>query len=91
VLERLRDLNEFWVAALFGSSVVVCFLLGPRIGSRLGLTVPNKDRGDYVARAQMTIISFTAMILAFSLVQAQNIAVSPRPLVKVFTVMQQRN
>ncbi len=72
MLDWLRNLNEFWVAVLFGGSVVICFLLAPRIGSRLGLTVPNKDRGDYVARAQTTIISFTALILAFSLVQAQN-------------------
>jgi hypothetical protein len=71
VLDWLRELNEVWVAALFGGSVAMCSLIVPRIGGRLKLTVPNKDRGDYVARAQMTIISFTALILAFSLVQAQ--------------------
>jgi hypothetical protein len=41
------------------------------VGSRCGWTAPTKDRADYIVRAQSTIISFTALILAFSLVQVQ--------------------
>jgi len=75
MLNWLYDLGDFWIAALFGGGVVVCLLLVPIIGNRLGLTVPNNDRGDsyfHVAAAQEALVTLTALILTFSLVEVQN-------------------
>ena len=59
------------VATLFGVVTVVCFGLAPYLGQKLGWTVPEKDRADYIIRAQATLIAVTGTVLAFSLVQAQ--------------------
>ena len=58
-------------ASLFGAVTVACFGLAPYVGQKLGWTVPDKDRADYIIRAQATLIAVSGMILAFSLVQAQ--------------------
>ena len=50
---------------------VACLVSAPYIGQKLGWTVPNRDRADYIIRAQATLITVTGMVLAFSLVQAQ--------------------
>src|SRR5579862_2172061 len=68
--DQLYALGDIGVLALFGGVSVVCFALAPLMGKRLGWTVPEKDT-DYIIRAQSTLITFTALILAFSLVQAQ--------------------
>jgi len=79
----LYNVGDFWIYALFGGSAVVCFLLAPIIGNRLGLTVPNKDRGQetdashlgpfwHVAAAQEALVTLTAVVLAFSLVEVQD-------------------
>jgi hypothetical protein len=65
-------MGDVGIILLFCAVAVVCFVLAPVIGNKFGWTVPNKDRADYVIRAQATLISFIALILAFSLVQAQN-------------------
>src|SRR5947209_15572609 len=71
MLEQLYNWGDFWIAVTFGGGAVLCFVIAPFIGHLLGWTAPNKDRADYVVRAQGTLISFTALILAFSLVQVQ--------------------
>lgn len=69
--DRLYGLGDYGIIALFGVLTAACFIIAPYIGKKLGWTVPNKDRADYIIRAQSTLISFTALILAFSLVQTQ--------------------
>lgn len=69
--DKLYALGDAGIIALFGIVTVACFSVAPIIGKKLGWTVPNKDRADYITRAQSTLISFTALVLAFSLVQAQ--------------------
>jgi CDP-diglyceride synthetase len=69
--DKLYALGDLGIFALFGGVAVACFILAPLIGRQFGWTVPNKDRDDYIIRAQSTVITFTALILAFSLVQAQ--------------------
>jgi hypothetical protein len=59
------------IALLFGAMAIACFGFAPYIGQKLGWTVPNNDRADYIIRAQATLIAVTGMVLAFSLVQAQ--------------------
>jgi hypothetical protein len=71
MIDWLYEIGDFWVFVIFGLVSVVCFMVAPYIGTRLHLTAPSKDRADYVIRAQATVISFTAIILAFSLVQVQ--------------------
>src|SRR5262245_60338896 len=46
-------------------------MAAPWVGTRLRLTAPTKARPDFVIRAQATVMSFIAVILAFSLVQVQ--------------------
>jgi hypothetical protein len=70
--DQLYNLGDFGIIALFGGVTIACFVIAPYLGRRLGWTVPNKDRADYIIRAQSTLISFTALILAFSLVQSQS-------------------
>jgi Protein of unknown function (DUF4239) len=72
MLDRLYEIGDPWIIAMFSGVAVGCFVLAPIIGSKLGWTAPNKDRADYIVRAQATIISFTALILAFSLVQVHS-------------------
>lgn len=69
---RLYELGDFWIFTIFGAVAVLCFMIAPSIGARLGWTAPTKERADYVVRGQTTIISFTAIILAFSLAQVQS-------------------
>ena len=69
--DKLYALGNIGIIALFAGVTAVLFLIAPLIGRKLGWTVPNKDRADYIIRAQSTLITFTALILAFSLVQAQ--------------------
>jgi len=71
MINRLYELGDFWVFVIFGSIAVLCFMIAPSIGALLRWTAPTKERADYVLRAQVTVISFTAIILAFSLVQVQ--------------------
>jgi hypothetical protein len=69
MLERLYELGDLWIIVIFSGTVVASFVLAPIIGNSLGWTADSKDRIDYVVRAQATIISFTALILGFSLIQ----------------------
>jgi hypothetical protein len=69
--DDLYSLGEIGVIALFGAVTAACFVAAPYMGRKLGWTVPNKDRADYIIRAQATLITVTGMVLAFSLVQAQ--------------------
>lgn len=69
--DELYGLGEIGIITLFGVVTVACFVAAPYVGRKLRLTVPNKDRADYIIRAQSTLITVTALVLAFSLVQAQ--------------------
>ena len=69
--DGLYGLGIIGLIALFGAAAVICLVAAPYIGRKLGWTVPNKDRADYIIRAQATLITVTGMVLAFSLVQAQ--------------------
>ena len=69
MLDRLYQIGDFWIVVLFSGTAVACFVLAPLIGKTLGWTAPDKDRVDAVIRAQSTIISSAALVLAFSLVQ----------------------
>jgi hypothetical protein len=69
--DELYVLGEIGIIALFGAVAVACLVSAPYIGQKLGWTVPNRDRADYIIRAQATLITVTGMVLAFSLVQAQ--------------------
>jgi len=68
-LNWLYGLSDVGIAALFGGVAVFAFVVTPLIGRLLGWTA-TKDGADYIVRAQGTLINFTALILAFSLVQA---------------------
>ena len=68
---EIYALGEVGVIILFGVVTAACLVAAPYVGRKLGLTVPNKDRADYIIRAQSTLITVTALLLAFSLVQAQ--------------------
>jgi hypothetical protein len=69
VLHGLGDVAL--IALVFGAVAIACFGLAPYLGRKLGWTVPDKDRADYIIRAQATLMAVTGMVLAFSLVQAQ--------------------
>jgi hypothetical protein len=69
MFDPLYDIGDLWIVLIFAGFAVVCFVLGPLVGQRLGWTAPSKDRADYVLRAEATLISVTVLILAFSLVQ----------------------
>jgi hypothetical protein len=69
MLDRLYHVGDFWIVVLFSGTAIACFVLSPLIGKALGWTAPDKDRVDAVIRAQATIISSAALVLAFSLVQ----------------------
>jgi hypothetical protein len=71
LFDELYGLGEIGIIALFGTVSVACFVTAPYLGRKLGWTVPNKDRADYIIRAQATLITVTGIVLAFSLVQAQ--------------------
>jgi hypothetical protein len=68
MLDRLYNLGDVPLLALFAGAAFVVFLAVPLIGHRLGWTAGDKDL-DYVGRAQMTLASLAAVILSFSLVQ----------------------
>lgn len=72
MLDRLYEVGDLWIIVIFSGTAVGCFILAPIVGKSVGWTAPDKDRVDYVVRAQATIISFTALILAFSLVQVHS-------------------
>jgi hypothetical protein len=69
--DELYELGAIGLIALFGSVTAGCLVLAPYIGQKLGWTASNKDRADYVIRAQATLITITGIVLAFSLVQVQ--------------------
>ena len=69
--DELYGLGVIGLIALVGSVTAACLIAAPYIGRKLGWTVPNRDRADYIIRAQATIIAVTGMLLAFSLVQVQ--------------------
>src|SRR5687767_9164586 len=69
MLDRLYHIGDFWIVVLFSGTAVACFVLAPLVGKALGWTAPDKDRIDSVLRAQATIVSAAALVLAFSLVQ----------------------
>lgn len=71
VFDELYNLGEVGLIALFGVVTVGCLITAPKVGQGLGWTVPNRDRADYIIRAQATIITVIGMVLAFSLVQTQ--------------------
>jgi hypothetical protein len=71
LFDELYGLGEIGVIVLFSTVAVACFVAAPYLGRKLGWTVPNKDRADYIIRAQSTLITVTGIVLAFSLVQAQ--------------------
>jgi transposase len=71
LFDEFYALGEIGVIALFGAIAVACFVAAPYLGRKFGWTVPNKDRADYIVRAQATLITVTGIVLAFSLVQAQ--------------------
>jgi hypothetical protein len=70
--DDLYGLGVVGLIALFGLVSVGCIVSAPYIGRKLGLTVPDRDRADYIIRAQATVITVTGMLLAFSLVQVQS-------------------
>src|SRR5258708_16037697 len=71
MINRLYEISDLWVFVLFGTVAAFCFMVAPWVGALLHWTAPTKERADYVVRGQTTVISFTALILAFSLVQVQ--------------------
>ena len=71
MFDELYSVGEIGLIALFGVVTVACLVIAPKIGQLLGWTVPNRDRADYIIRAQATIITVIGMVLAFSLVQTQ--------------------
>jgi len=50
--DELYGLGEVGIILLFGVVTVTCFVAAPYVGRKLGLTVPNKDRADYIIRAR---------------------------------------
>jgi hypothetical protein len=69
MIDWLYEIGDFWVFVIFGAVSFSCFIAAPYVGSRLHLTVPDKDRAGDVLRGQGMVMSLSIFILAFLLVQ----------------------